>query len=463
MTQPQPPEKETWRLLLFRKGGLELFLPLCAHSCCLPEFSIPQWQRTAPNLNAGIRQRWGIETVSLYELPASGIDLKDYHYHVAEAIGEQDSIPSGFDWVPTSALMGDMFSEPSDHHAVRRSLSREWLVDTSRARAPFANFGWFADLIRWVQDVLRPHGLRLNNHFLQLNASPAFALVKFEAGHRDAWFKAVGPANSNELLITTTLANRFPEFLPELLATHDVWNGWLTLDAEGKTLFESLDPNDWQRVVLSLAKLQIASISRMGELLVAGAHDLRHHNLQGQCNYFFRIIERVMRLQTKSAPPPLTESDLCQLQQDLKGILLQFGELDIPDTLGHLDCNPGNIIISATRCTFLDWAEAAIGNPTLTFQYLLEYFRRIFGIDSTVEKLLTASYLKPWEMICQRFEIGRAITIAPVVAPFASATVFIARRNMEQIEAPGAAGWLRSVARRIHSEVAVLRSLKIAD
>jgi hypothetical protein len=463
MTQSQPPEKETWRLLLFRRGGLELLLPLCiTHSCRVPEFSIPRWQRTAPHLNALIRQTLGIETVSMYELPPSGIDPEDYHYHVAEVIGEQDSTPAGFAWVPTPALIDDMFSEPSDYHSVRRALNRDWLVTTSRDCAPFANFGWFADLIRWVQDVLRPHGLRLNNRFLQLNASPDFALLKFEAGCRDAWFKAAGLANSNEFRITATLTNRFPEFLPEYLATHDAWNGWLMLNAEGETLFESPNAGDWQRVGISLAKLQIESVSQTGELLAAGARDLRLRNLQRQCNSFFRIIHRVMQLQVKSSPPPLAESALCQLQQDLKDILLQFGEINIPDTLGHLDFNPGNIIISPARCTFLDWAEATVGNPTITFQYLLEYFRRTFGADSAAERLLTASYVKTWETIRRPFEIGQAIKIASVVAAFASATSFVARRNIEQIETSPAAGWLRGLTRRIHREVAVLRSLGIA-
>jgi hypothetical protein len=462
MRQSQPPEREIWRLLLFRKGGSELLLSSgIDDSRRLPVFCVPRWQRTAPHLNAGIRHRWGIEAVSLYELPPSPMDVEDCHYHVGEVIRKQDSAPAGFVWVPVSALLDGKFSEPSDCLFVRRWLTRECLATPSNAPAPFARFGWFADLVRWVQHAIRPRGMRLNNSFLQLNASPTFTLLKFEAGPRAVWFKAVGPPNSNEFLVTTTLANRFPEFLPELLATHDAWNGWLTLEAEGKTLFESLDVDDWQRVAISLAKLQIASVSRTSELLAAGARDLRLHNLQGQCDSFFAIMERVMRLQTKPSPPPLAGSDLCQLEQNLKHILLQLEELDIPDALGHLDCNPGNIIVSPTRCTFLDWAEAAIGSPTFTFQYLLEYFRRIFGVDSAAEQLLTASYVKPWETILQPFELKQALKITPAAAAFASATAFVARRDMEQIEAPRAAAWLRSLTRRIDREVAALRSLEI--
>src|SRR5450755_3860499 len=62
MRQSQPPEREIWRLLLFRKGGSELLLSSgIDDSRRLPVFCVPRWQRTAPHLNAGIRHRWGIE------------------------------------------------------------------------------------------------------------------------------------------------------------------------------------------------------------------------------------------------------------------------------------------------------------------------------------------------------------------------------------------------------------------
>jgi aminoglycoside phosphotransferase (APT) family kinase protein len=93
--------------------------------------------------------------------------------------------------------------------------------------------------------------------------------------------------------------------------------------------------------------------------------------------------------------------------------------LRIPETLGHLDLNPGNIVISPNRCAFLDWAEAFVGNPSTSFQYLLEHRRRTLGTDSAVEARLMESYCAPWEQIVSRTAIAEALELAPLLAVFA--------------------------------------------
>src|SRR6202043_2589986 len=109
-----------------------------------------------------------------------------------------------------------------------------------------------------------------------------------------------------------------------------------------------------------LSRLQIGSVSAIDELLAAGARDLRIHKLQEQGDRFFEIVEHLMRQQSKTCPPPLSDIVLHQLHKHVNVALAELKELDLPDTLVHLDCNPANIVVSSNKCTFLDWAEAGI-------------------------------------------------------------------------------------------------------
>ena len=82
------------------------------------------------------------------------------------------------------------------------------------------------------------------------------------------------------------------------------------------------------------------------------------------------------------------------LGEQIEEALSLSADLGIPDALGHLDLNPGNVIVSEGQCVFLDWAEAYVGNPLFSFQYLVEHFRRMAGVDATAESGLTSAYCR---------------------------------------------------------------------
>jgi len=126
--------------------------------------------------------------------------------------------------------------------------------------------------------------------------------------------------------------------------------------------------------------------------------------------------------------------------------------LGIPEALGHLDFNPGNVIVSATGCTFLDWAEAYVGNPFLTFQYLLEHFRRTGGNDLSRQSELTESYVGPWLRILSREVIYSALAVAPLLAVFSYATATQMLMDKPRLEDAQFAGYARSLVRRMYRE-----------
>ena len=165
-----------------------------------------------------------------------------------------------------------------------------------------------------------------------------------------------------------------------------------------------------------------------------------------------------MELQPKKTPPPLSSAALAELRSSVDEALAQLLETNIPDALGHLDLNPGNLVSSAGSWVFLDWAEAMVGNPFLTFEYLLEYFRQAFPNNPTAETALTSSYLTAWDHLLDPKKVRRAMNLAPALAAYAHAVTLADRRRDKLPGDPALGAALRSLTRRIYREIGQWRS-----
>ena len=122
--------------------------------------------------------------------------------------------------------------------------------------------------------------------------------------------------------------------------------------------------------------MQIESISKSDSILNSGAHDLRADNLLTSIDPFFDIVARLMEEQPQVPPATLSREELSLLKLRIKDSLTLLEDLRVPNTLGHLDLNSWNLVVSTDGCVFLDWAEAYVGPPFFSFEYLLQHFRR---------------------------------------------------------------------------------------
>ena len=165
----------------------------------------------------------------------------------------------------------------------------------------------------------------------------------------------------------------------------------------------------------------------------------------------------LMERQTKVPPAALGRDELLPLGDRIQSALDALEALGIPETLGHLDLNPGNIIVSPRHCTFLDWSEAYVGNPFFSFAYLLEHLRRTSGTDSAVETKLVEAYCAQWEQVVLPSVVAEGLALAPLLAVFAYAAGSNAWEDTERLQ-PAAAGYLRSLTRRMTREANELES-----
>jgi len=131
--------------------------------------------------------------------------------------------------------------------------------------------------------------------------------------------------------------------------------------------------------------------------------------------------------------------------------------LGFPQTIGHIDFNPGNILVSPETCIFLDWAEGCVTSPLITFEYLREHCRRHHLEDPKAAESMVSSYLHPWHALFSPDDLAHGMALTPLVAVFAYAVSGNTWRSSETLRNPALAGYLRSLTRRMHREAIQIR------
>jgi hypothetical protein len=447
LTTVEQTDCETYRVVVLGQSGTEVLVVPDGDRFALPSVNIPRWQRVAENLTAAVKTDWGEEVVCLFEPDASA----GIHYQAAEhwRVSGNPKMPT--QWVPFSVLAHDSLIGASDYLAIQQSIAQCSAEGNESPSGPFARLGWFKELGEWVETVIEPLGFQLNGNIRQVNASSSFSLVRFETDGPALWFKAVGEPNLREFPITLTLTGLFPTYIPQVFAARPEWNGWLTPDVEGISLSETQEVTSWETAAVALAKLQIESISAGASVLESGAHDLGAAVMSKLVDPFLDVMRQLMEQQTKATPRALSQHELAFLGEHIQNSLRLLKTSDIPDSLGSLDFNPGNVIASKNGCKFLDWAEAYVGHPFFTFAYLLEHFRRVVAIDTKLEEQLTASYTAQWKRLLPSAVIAESLTVAPLLAVFAYA-VGCGLCSEERLRDPENAGYLRALTRRMNRE-----------
>lgn len=447
------PAGETWRVLLFARHGSELLVLRRPPGFCLPALTIPRGERIAAGLNAEARRLWKLSTVCVASFVVSHPDRSSdgARYHVMEALSADDLARIAPKTIDMATLKAEGFSDVRDYLAVRRAAGLE-PESLCRQQGPFSDFGVFERICRWVEQELKPSRKTWDGEFRQLHATPSFALIRFGTNTGAVWFKATGAPNQRESNISRCLSNLFPAYTPEILSFRDDWNAWLADELQGMALASCRDHEAWCQAAKSMAQVQIASIGHTRAILRSGALEARTANLISQVTPFFSEIGRLMDIQVKTAPRRLTASELRLLAGQMNEALERLQVLAVPDTLNHFDLNPENVIVRSGNAKFLDWAEAAIGHPFLSFEYLRQHFSRQFGNEAGHSGELLNAYAQEWRPLVTESVFHRAMELVPLVAPFAFAVTSLPWSSAHCDATTEAAGFLRGLARCMHRE-----------
>ncbi|HMI50619.1 MAG TPA: phosphotransferase [Candidatus Saccharimonadales bacterium] len=448
MRHTAPAKMEICRVLLVRRDASELLVFETQAGLHLVTAEIPVHSRVAEELNAWFKIHWNLDVYSLYCLPAPDT-CPAARYLVVETLDRDAAAPQTARWISTRVVNDVQFHESLDSIAVQTWLERPSTESANGSPGPFTKPGWLFAVRELVEEAIRPISLKLTGSFLQLNASPSFNLIRFETDGAAVWFKAVSEPNTREFPLTLALCAKLSAYMPRLLATQPLWNAWMTLEVPGVPLVQCEHPSAWTRAARDLAKMQVASIGMAEEILRCGARDVRTETLLGQLKPFFATMGELMKQQPRNPPSPLSPIELTQLEAETGDVLLATERTGIPDTVGHLDLNSGNIIVQPDRTVFLDWAEGCVGHPFFSFAYLLEYFMRAFGGSSHAESALVRAYADVWAPVRSVRNFDETLADSVFLAVFAHAVSTDLWRDETKLSAPSVAGYYRSLVRRL--------------
>ncbi|MGH9697835.1 MAG: phosphotransferase [Candidatus Acidiferrales bacterium] len=447
-------EPKTFRLIIVRRSGSEVFFRSSDAGWTLPCVQASPRERLALQLTTELTKQSGPEGYCLFIPHLAGSDKSTCrrNYAVMESLAQNDQAPRGTCWMSGPALACWCTHSPEDADAIVQSLAELDSYVREAKAGPFGKPGWLRELFAWTQEQLNPLGLHVSGSFRQLNASPTFSLIRLETNGPAVWFKATGAPNLHEFPITLALSRLFPASLPTILGVRQAWNAWLSEEFSNTTLEQCEAVSIWEIVAKDLAELQIASIGKSRALLDAPCRDLRLPGLIGLISPFLARMAEFMETQRKQSPPPLTVRELDYLEERLEEAFSALRDLCIPDTLGHLDLNPGNILVSPVRSVFLDWAEACITNPFITFEYLAEHTRQRNTFGAKECERVAASYRRPWQSFLSPEDLTRAMEVSPLIAVFTYASAVTAWRSDDTLHNDTDAGFLRGLTRRMYRE-----------
>lgn len=375
----------------------------------MPRIPVPRWTRAAQKITSEIRQRWNLRA---WVIDFLGDQSGRENVAIAERIDERQGLleDANVARYPLCAVPEYELSE------AERAVVRKLIENGSTGRGPFSRLGWVEDLLTWSCEVLKLERSQLSNEFVQLNASADAALVHIltERGSR-YWFKASGAAHPHERHVTETLSQELPEYLPELVAIHRQWNGWLMRDA-GVPFLASYDPSRLAiEVVRRLARLQTGALPIAGRLLVDGCHDHRMPALRTQIQKVTPYLEAAMQETEADLGSCVGPARLRRIAALISEASLRIENMGIPDTLMHCDISLDNILVGSRGCTFIDWAQASIGHPFITLEHLCAQFAQREDSQTVIPRL-RKTYLRVWEASLHgRFD-RQALTFMPLVA-----------------------------------------------
>jgi hypothetical protein len=448
--------KASYHLLIVRGEGSEFLFFRNGATYSLPTVSAYLDKRIAPQLLSQIKRKWKISACCLFERRTFGLGSNSSAQHLAvlEWLGQSGERLDESAWQSLRANMPCGLSGTVG----RQTKDALHELDLYRNRSkwgPFARPGWLPELLRWTEGLLNA---KTTLEFRQLTVGPGSCLIQMSAGDSRVWFKAPGPFCPQELPITVSLSKLFPEYLPEILAVHTGWSGWLAREISAPTLDQCHHLSAWQFAAANLAKLQMESMGRSAELLNASCRDLRLTKLIELISPFVSCMaELVSRTQRPSPEGFLSPSEFAWLATHLEEACRSLAARNLPDTLGNVDFNPGNILISKSSCHFLDWAEACVSSPLITFHFLIEHAKHAFPNDPTALSLLADSYGRQWCALCSPTELEEMLTWSSLVAIFAYGVASDAWSSPEKLQDRALCDYYCNLVRRMHRVAASSR------
>jgi thiamine kinase-like enzyme len=192
------------------------------------------------------------------------------------------------------------------------------------------------------------------------------------------------------------------------------------MEDHGSSLHHSESLEDFRRAAHIMAELQQTFLGRTDLLFTAHCGDHRDQTLRSHIVDLIAYLDEAMVLQTSAKVPKLSTSRLREIEIALDRACSMQHELGIPDSIGHGDINPGNILYDGNRYVFTDWCEANVGNPFITLEQMRVHAIRRSQEPELWSRTLRGEYKACWKDLLTERQIDRGLQLAPLLSILSS-------------------------------------------
>jgi hypothetical protein len=275
--------------------------------------------------------------------------------------------------------------------------------NTSRWTEP----SWRGEAERWIRGRLLDLGLDSVDAIEQPHVRPWGTALRVPTNGGTLWFKAnIAPLAYEGPLLD--LVGAGSSSVPRLVAA-DLSRGWMLMGDAGTKLTEiygdGLPRASWCELLGAYAQLQVDAAPAADRLIAAGVPDRR---LPMLVDGLRRVLgdERLVRPAGEVA---LTDDEIERAHALLPRIeraVVELGTLQLPDSLQHDDLHPWNVCVRDGTYCFIDWGDACISQPLLSFTVPLAH---IAPVDAEAAR---DAYLEPWTRFRERDDLVAAVGAA---------------------------------------------------
>jgi aminoglycoside phosphotransferase len=356
-------------------------------------------------VNAAIADRFGIATTVLRSLSHSEpVDGVVDRVHELELRG--DSAPGRLSWVDPETTT---FEDVADRAAIERWRRRRnaAIVDGREWMRP----RWFGEACAWIDAALAEARLGAAEEIRQLRNWASSSVLWVKTRTAEYYFKALPVSGRVESELTQYLARHFPTIVPRLVATQ-THRRWLLMAAcPGRKLEDLRDVASWQRAASGYGRLQIACMSRVGDLTALGCPTRTLDSLARRIALLAGDVA-ALRLGEDGGLTDVEHRSLRHAVTALQDRCAELAACGVALTLEHGDFWPGNVFVDAASCVVIDWEDAAIAHPFFSLAPLtVGLMNAGLGEAENVERI-EAAYAAAFEPVAPPDRLRRALRLA---------------------------------------------------
>jgi hypothetical protein len=434
----------------------------------LPFITVPRFTRVAYAATLAAHEKYGVLLFIILSVHQHREDNAHFGIEEQVLVGRfqlaDAELSTHLKWLNYDQRVGQL--DRADQAALDSALSEFTLFDSGKRYSSFGKYCWLDELRAWCLPTLETLGLR-ETGIQQWNADPWFSLLQIKAdsitkgdvaNQRTLWFKAVGEPNIHEFTVTLALASKCPQSSPKIVATKPEWNGWLMEEVKGQELDAELDMQSWVATAQTLAEVQKRFIGEETKLLEVGCRDWRIPRILELLDSFFEDMEETMLRQPTSPPHILSHEELRDLKDRSRDLCIRVRDAGVPYTITHGDFSPHNVLISKESPILIDWAEAYVTFPFVSWEYFWNRTMKDHPEHVVWHRQMYQGYaVDGWASVLSKQSIEEGMKLAPAMAVLILALQGIhdpvERENRHRDK------YKRSMIRRLQKEISTLETV----